>query len=582
MYLWYLLPLIFYLTPLLRLLCRPKSLWTGRSLSKLNLFFGIFEYYIGAPRYYVLGLTWIVVFVVHLTLLLIHEVPLTLWGILLIPSGFLSLNVYASHHQVLTRIRLAEFLRMNPAMHPQSFFNAFYQMLGPFLYQLPDPKTQSTIQPESASFKKMERSRQKKSTLIPVLWDTTQLAHTSLKTLKYVGKEYARESFDLLASMWGKRFLQLTQSSLQVTGAEKIKNLKGKIILVLNHKSQLDFVLTFFALSQIVRPQGRGLRPRFITAKDHFLDNRLVYDVIGVGRLVETVDMVFIERKKAGRAFENLKQAAHFLANKEIEVAIFPQGTRAEGNVDRSDKRRDAGYYTPIPPKDIHSDLGHLRKGTAYLATDTLIELASQKEPQDLHLVFIGLSGTATILPKKSLTAQTETDIRFDIGEPLTLMPEQAKYLKKPLEGEGTTPEEKNYLDFVENLHQEIDKRLVACLKIHENLKFRFLLDLKGYFRLTPDRIRLVEHGFEGFSDSLPYQILDRIYACPSKEWNPYLSELAQLLMDQSSRERLKVLREQVTIKMLESLKHKKIHGKKIKKKEIQEGEPEKKVVNLK
>jgi len=131
-----------------------------------------------------------------------------------------------------------------------------------------------------------------------------------------------------------------------------------------------------------------------------------------------------------------------------------------------------------------------------------------------------------------------------------------AKEIRKPSGSEARTESEKNYLKWVDEIHTAIDKKLVESLKIHENLKYRFMLDLKGYFRFTKERIQTVEQNLDKISaqGAYVYQILDRVYACPPKEWNPTLSELAQLLLDESPVSRFRELRTQITLRMLECL----------------------------
>lgn len=549
-------------------------------IAPLNSAVGMMEYYVRAPRNYTLGFFYFVLSAWFLVSALTAGRPLNLTADGF-PFLFVLLTFYSIQKESRTALNMSEFLRANPRMNPASFFKTYYQRLGPFDLPFPDPMKTARLKPEAVSFKTNKRAKQTRRVFIPVVWDTAHLAHACLKALKYVGKEYAREVFDLMANMWGKRTLQLFNASLEVTGAEKLQNLNGKILLVLNHKSQLDFALTFFALSGVRLGRGREVRTRFITAKDHFVDNFFVYEILGVGKLIEAVDMVFIDRKRSGKGFQDLQQAAGFLAQKEIDIAIFPQGTRAEGNIDRSGKRRDAGYYTTVSPRDISSDLAHLRKGTAYLAVDSLIEL-SRTTREDLHLVFVGISGSATALAKQSLEIQTETDIRYIIGDPMTLSPTLVTGCRKPegsltqgssTQGPGArTAGEKKYLELVNWIHHEIDRRLSDCLEIHENLKRRFLLDLQGQLRYSRESLQMVETAFDGAAGQYPfiYQILDRIYACPLPEWNRSLSELAQLIADGSSEERLRQLRDQVTLKLLESLKAR-VHGKKVKKRELKE-----------
>ncbi|MDO8519858.1 MAG: lysophospholipid acyltransferase family protein [Deltaproteobacteria bacterium] len=545
MNLWAIPLFLLYLTPLLKIVSLVLLFFAHLvRLPSIQIFhvvndtLGTWEYYVRGPRtFLVLPLA-----IVMLGFNLARGEPF------FIPALILALTAATFHWQMETSLQMAEVLRTHPHIHPEDFFALFKRKMGPF----PPSGTGDIrlVSPGEADFRCGGRSRQSLLTIIVAVWDTAHIAHLGLRSLKYVGEKYVREIVDLMGAIWGKRLLELIQGKLSVTGVQNLENLSGKIILILNHKSQLDFALLFFALSGIRLASGRKIRTRFILAKDHFKDNRIVYDLLGVGKLIEAVDMIFLDRKRKKKGQENMKQAAFFLAKKEMEVVIFPQGTRAEGNLDRTDKRRDAGYYTTIRQRDVEDDLGHLRKGTAYLALDALMEMNPGEE---LHLVFVGVSGTATALPKHSVTLQTECEIQFDIALPLTLSASDAENITKPLSPTPKTESEKRYLSWVNEIHAAIDKKLILCLGIHDSLRTRFLLDLKGYFRFTKDRVEAVEKNMDriGGEDPVIYQILDRIYACKPSEWNPYLSELAQLLLDQSSLTRLKELRTQVTWKML-------------------------------
>jgi 1-acyl-sn-glycerol-3-phosphate acyltransferase len=366
---------------------------------------------------------------------------------------------------------------------------------------------------------------------------------------------------------WGKRSLENSSNKMITTGLDKIKNLSGKVIIVMNHKSMLDFVLCFFALSHAKTKRGRFLRPRFIAAKDHMMDNPFIYHILGVGKLIDSVGMVFIERKKAGVGIQSLSEAAHNLTINEIDIAIFPQGTRAEGNLDRSGKRRDAGYYTTFSRKLLHLEEGHLRKGTSFLAIDTLLELKKLQLTDPVHLVFVGIEGTATTMSKQSFFAQTETEIHFNIGEVLTLHQNEVKDFKKPENLQGNfTENEKNYLNFVDKLHQKIDQGLTNSIPIKESLIHRLNLELNGNLRYPKDRINTINKKIDELDSStnVIYRILDRIFASNPNTWNGNLTRVAQALLEVNPKPRLDQLNEEISLTMLANLKRK-AHGKKVK-----------------
>ncbi|OGQ07865.1 MAG: hypothetical protein A3G32_09625 [Deltaproteobacteria bacterium RIFCSPLOWO2_12_FULL_40_28] len=562
---------VLYFVPLFSLVIKPFFFsWNqttpfGKFLLQINESLGHFEYNIRGLRNLVIG-NLLMFFALFEFVQGIIQKNLGQNFVCIIVSLLLyGLTLTTKYQAILISLKMSDFLKNNPDMHPGVFFKVYHHLYGPFPYETPDPHMQETVSPLKVSFKKNQRPKQTFSLLFPALVDTTHLAHTSLRALRYVGKEYAREVFDIMANMWGKRLLELWEASMEVVGTHHVEGKHGKFILIFNHKSPLDFGLTSFALSAMLINGNRTLRPRFITAKDHFMDNPFIYKVIGVGKLIETVDMVFIERKNAKKGFQNLAQAAKLLCEKDIEIAIYPQGTRAKGNMDRSEKRRDAGYYTTVSPKDICSPLGHLKKGCAYLAVDTLIEMAKKGIEEPLYLVFVGINGTATAFAKQSLKVQTETAIVYNITRPLILTTALVSHLKKPEGIEAKNPEEEKYLELIASLHKKIDHCLVEATQIHESLKYRFLLDLKGQFHFEESKIEAIEKHLDKASQthSTCYQILDRIYACPPQDWNGSLSEMAHLLLEDPPLKRFETLREQITLKML-GTRNKKMHGKKI------------------
>jgi len=577
---------IFFFVPVLtgvfRLLYRffliLKTLWRvfkkGRSqqekirskkIEALNHLLGSIEYCLRPYRNFLFGIFYLCVFLKAAFFSIFAYDYFTL-DKLTQSLTILLLVFYSQNNWNTACLKIAEHAKINSDLSPTVFFKRLKQLLGPIPWTLPDPNSEEKINPDFVDYRKTNRPKQKYSILFPILWDTAILAHICLKCMKFVGLDYTRPIFDVMASMWGKRTLERLNGALTVNGSQKLKTLKGKFILIFNHKSQIDFILPFFALSHAFINSKRALKPRFITAKDHFVDNPFVYDMIGVGKLIEAVDMVFIERTKKGSGQKDLDQAATFLSSKDIDIAIFPQGTRALGNYDRSGKRRDAGYYTTLPPKDITNELGHLRKGASFLAADTLIRMSEKDQDEELHLIVIGLKGTASIMPKESLKMQTETEVTFEIMDPITLPVTMGKKLKKPVNSSAECIEEQNYLNFVEEITKQIDKTLISCLQIHESLYHRFLVDMQGQLKYEGERLSLIETNL---NKRLPeigtvfYQSLDRIYGCPQSEWNRFLSQLGQLLIDEATLDRFKQVRDEISQTMLGKIKTK-LHGQKV------------------
>ncbi len=547
------------------------SLW-----SWANLRVGALEYTVAIPRNYTIGVGYAVyLFYLIMQALWSGEAGPQTFSRMAIPAVVTFLSVISYQRFIFASLKIAEFLRSNPCMSPEAFFEWFYQLLGPIPYKLPDPHSQAVVDPTGVDFGEGTLTMQSHRLVFKGLLDTAHLAHICLRNLKYLGPESAREIFDCMASMWGKRTLQLFHASFRVEGVEILEQLEGRIVLSFNHKSHMDFVMIFFALSGIRLPSGRGIRPRFITAKDHFVDNFVVYELLGIGRLIETVDMVFIERRKSGKGLDTLSQAARFVAEKPIDIAIFPQGTRAVPHRDRSGERMDAGYFTTFSPRGAHDDTGHIKKGLAFLAVDAARTLRGKGEETPLHIVNIGIEGTASMVGKGASSAQTRVPVVVRVGEVIHVAAEDVKGLEKPRNTAGT-PGEARYMELVEQIYHRTDRALIEVSRIREKLGARFLSDLRGDLQLAPERIERVRMALEA-PEGVPedvYKALDRLYACPVKNWDPCLLELARLLEAGGPAEGFKAFRGKVTQTLLENFKQKQ-HGKKVRK-PARHGDPEK------
>ncbi len=473
------------------------------SIQQLNLLCGKLEYAIGHTRDYTIGLWMMGGFVFDLTLMVFGDPVIRAERFLkLFYHGlFALLTLWTYRRHVAAGLQMTEFMRVNPQVHPQEFFDHYYRRLGPMTIPIPERATR-TVDPTNVSYRTGRQPRQTAWIWIHGAYDTALFARSAYRALVTLGPVYGREVFDVMASLWGSRMLQLFKTELRVKGIEKFAALSGKIILVFNHKTYLDFVFGFFSLSCARRADGRTIRPRFLAAKDHLYDNTVVYSGFGIGRLIEAVDMIFVDRKGKGK--QAIQEACQRIAEKEIEIAMYPQGTRALANYGPNGERRDAGYYTTGNAEKLRTELGHLKKGAAHLALETSQIIKGRGEP--VHLVCIGTRGIATIQPKGSYKIQTEGVIDCEIGEVLTLDP--------------AIP-----LPSVEELQDKIDRGLVRALHLHDFLKKRFLEELKEAHWTEPNRLMKI-NGVLAQADRdgnrIPFKILDRVYALPPAGQAPF------------------------------------------------------------
>lgn len=464
---------------------------------------------------------------------------------------FLVLNQWTQNEKDRVNVRMMEYLRVRPNLHPEEFFDRYRRQLALAFGGLNSDLKNDTVDPENTDFRKHEKSQYKRWVVFKALWDTIQCADILLSVLDRVGPQYLYENADKVAALAGKRILQLCQGALSVRGLEKLQGLKGKFIFVCNHESALDFMITFFALSNALI-NNRGVRIRFLVAKDHFKDNVFVYRMMGIGKVVEAMDMIFLNRKNRKKSHQNLKEAALALVEKNVDLAIYPQGTRAPCTYDRTGKRRGAGYFTTLHKKNPHHLNAHLKKGTAHLALDILLELHRQERHEDLYLVFLGIQGAAVALPKGQWKVETETAIEFNIGDVLKLPVSMVdEIFPEGLDSEHASVYRRK---FVNQLTCVIDDKLKAALNLYARLSKRFLMDLRGQFRHYDEEkmeqiARVLDLAKE--QDDRIFQILDCIYTLPSQHWNGYLSQLCQLLLGRPDPQRLESLLKDVTAKLI-------------------------------
>lgn len=506
------------------------------NLDDLNRFAGKIEYAFGHLRDYTIGLFMMACFVFDVTLMLFGNVETRgLQFPALFYHGFFALlSLWSYRRHVNAGIMLTEFMRVNPHVHPQEFFEHYYRRIGPSAVPVP-AKASRVVDPTNISYHTGKRPKQGYWPLIRGLYDTAIFARSAYKALESVGPEYGRDVFDVMASLWGSRMLQLFKAKLVVEGVEKFHGLSGKVILVFNHKSHLDFVFNFFALSSTHLASGRPIRPRYMAAKDHFVDNKFVYSGLGVGKLIESVDSVFVDRKGKGK--EAILDACRKLGEKEIEIAMYPQGTRALWNLGPNGERWDAGYYTTGTVRSLKREMGHLKKGCAFLAIDTAMAVKDRNIP--VHLVAIGIEGTGTLIPKGSLQVQTEGTIKFTVGETITLKASDVEGLEKP-ESERAdlltaNEPQKAYLRLAEDLQRKIDHGLIRALNLHERLKTRFLDEAKVQSLVPKEQLLVLSHTLNQYqreNRDLPFIVLDLIYALPPREQGGRLKEFALYLFE--------------------------------------------------
>ena len=102
---------------------------------------------------------------------------------------------------------------------------------------------------------------------------------------------------------------------IHVEGWENIP--EGRFLLVGNHRSGYDPIITVWALRQ------RKIQIAFVTKPENLR--------IPLVRMIHKANYLSINREDARKALQTVKEAADLLTNDVVNVGIYPEGTRSKG-----------------------------------------------------------------------------------------------------------------------------------------------------------------------------------------------------------------------------------------------------------
>ncbi len=431
-------------------------------------------------------------------------------------------------------INLLEFVRRYPQVHPQDFFTYYYAAHGCARCHLPGEPHRS-INPLNVDF----RGANQKLMLtagryLRGLRDATIIMKLVILAEKCRGREYAREVGSSIALVTSTREIQWMRAQILIEGIEKLKNIDMPIIYCLNHTSVVDFTILPTLIAAHKGTAGIDITnaPCFLLARDHFLENPFLYRLIGIGRAAEIFGMIFVERKRKSKAKaqEVSTKAVQKLLSGNTPLAIYPQGSRARGKKSADGARLDAGYYTVGPLPRLEKEGGHIKKGAAFIATDTALEMLKRTMSGQVNVVPVAFIGAANVVPRESIRIQTGLTVMMRVGDPIIITPEMVEHCK--LEDDPDA-----YRDFVQSLHQRIDQALKSTFRVHADLECRFFEDIRGV--IDPLRMEELAIAIKQWrrEDYLVYVLLDFIYALPAKEWRSLLGQLAHLILTDAPRD---------------------------------------------
>lgn len=136
-----------------------------------------------------------------------------------------------------------------------------------------------------------------------------------------MSKKYDRDSgfYRWLLNAWTCFAVFVVRIHVKTEGLEKMP--EGRFLLVQNHRSNFDPILTWFIL------KNRGLS--FISKKENF-------KIFLFGRLIHRCCFREIDRQNPRNAMATVYDAADLIKNDRVSIGVYPEGTRNKNseNVD--------------------------------------------------------------------------------------------------------------------------------------------------------------------------------------------------------------------------------------------------------
>ncbi len=505
---------------------------------RTSLFAGKIEYFLGPirdrlfPVLFIGSFCYVLIFE-YAKLSSEHEVLVYTSVYLFI---FLLFSFFNNKRRTQIRLKMTELARLHGNIHPQDFFNQYYRMLGLGSTLLPASGFR-LLEWENADFRSGEKAKLVFWPMISAALSTNTLARLAILAFrKNRNPKIGRDCFDGLARIWSTRLTQVFKCRLFAQGMEKIPVLQGRTLVILNHNSYLDFVLNFFAMGKVgVGPiqeeseqRSRQLRLRFIAAKDHFVDNPVIYSWISLGKVIENAGMILVNRRKKGEGWKAMQEAARKLVESDVEVAVYPQGTRAHLLRTSQGKRWDSGYYTSFNAKSKKLS-SHLKPGTAHLILDSLIQLRD-KGHSHLNVLAAGIIGAGTVAPKGSIRLRSQSEICFNAAPLWQISTEFVAGIKIPQDKTAQNPAEELYFQKANELQDLIDEKLVEALQWHDRLLDFLISEMQAMKFLLVDR-EMIQHFCQNAKKTeqkLIFMSLERILCLEKSLRKHYINQFIQ------------------------------------------------------
>ncbi len=299
-------------------------------------------------------------------------------------------------------------LLREPDAHPADFWATWQRAISPWP-PVGEIATRS-VQPDLVDFTDRPRPRWPLSALLHAQFDTANVAWLMLHGERTLSQAEFLRVFDSGTRMWSLRSAWHFRVRLEVEGLEAIEQVEHQAIVLFNHESLLDFALGFYVLGGVETRMGRRIRARFLAAKDHFYDNWILHTALGIGRAMVAAGMIFVDRSSKGAGASVVTDSVVTLQRFDVDLALFPQGTRARAHFDADGRPVAGGYYTTSRVAGRR----HFRRGGAAIAAGL-----SRRQPVDV--LCVAILGTARVIPTRTRIVQTHQTIRYRVLPPVRL-----------------------------------------------------------------------------------------------------------------------------------------------------------------
>ena len=130
-------------------------------------------------------------------------------------------------------------------------------------------------------------------------------------------KEYDKVSgfYRALFNFTAGLVIKLLNINVNINGKEKVDDVKGRFLLVSNHRSNFDPILTYYAFRK------KGLA--FVSKPENF-------KIIVAGGLIRKCCFIPIDRENPRNALKALRKASELIKNDVVSMGIYPEGTRSK------------------------------------------------------------------------------------------------------------------------------------------------------------------------------------------------------------------------------------------------------------